>query len=687
MPYVLNRQSLERLKASIRAGKFTDEPFRFSPADSNALLGDPKNWTEYSLSFLGIGVGVALANGMNDAVMTKADFFYCYGKDGEASLDALRQIVEDASNAGENDIADAAQEQLDAGEAMIADSKVASGISRGSYITMAAPATIRAGATAGRIPTFTSVAYTGGPMQIDGFNYPVVVDLDGMDFTGKPRPVLRDHDPERPVGHTTDFEVANGQLEAAGEISVVSDDAQEVAASGKNGFPWQVSIGARVITSEFIPRGSTGQANGRTFPGPVIIARTTELREISLLSLGADDNTSAKIAASANQRNSMLTTFSRTRPVITAKAIAAAACRSMLHIPDAELLKDYGQRAIEAADSLGCIGLKGIYALCADTENARYEFGDGDDVIRAATSTESLPAVLQNIANKAVIKAYEAVGGVADVICSQGADLKDFRSTGRIRLTGHGQFERVSPSGEVPQFSVTDSSSYSIAANTYGSLLGIDRTMVVNDDAGAFLSLPKVIGRSAAMVKEQELFRIILANANSFFGSGNKNYISGSGTIFSGSAVAKLSKTFREQIDENGNLLLQVPRFVLVPPALEEAALVNYRNTAVGAGAYVNDGSSELPDNIPIARYTPVVAPYLGLAGGLSGASDVSWYIFGNPNDVAAFEIAYLGGQKYPQFRPCPPRAETLSTELIAMFDFGIAQADPRGAAMSLADS
>ncbi|MCS7046957.1 MAG: DUF2190 family protein, partial [Gemmataceae bacterium] len=55
--------------------------------------------------------------------------------------------------------------------------------------------------------------------------------------------------------------------------------------------------GARAEHVEFVAEGKTSQANGREFAGPVNIVRRATLGEISFVVLGADENTSAQIAA------------------------------------------------------------------------------------------------------------------------------------------------------------------------------------------------------------------------------------------------------------------------------------------------------------------------------------------------------------------------------------------------------
>ena len=149
------------------------------------------------------------------------------------------------------------------------------------------------------LPTFEMVAYTGNAMKLSGWDAPVVVDLAGLKWTNKPRPILKDHNPDKIVGHTSDIAIRGNALIVSGVVSADSACAHEVVRSGKNGFPWQASIGADAASIEFIAEGETGNANGETFDGPVYISRKTVLGEVSFVALGADDATESRVAASA----------------------------------------------------------------------------------------------------------------------------------------------------------------------------------------------------------------------------------------------------------------------------------------------------------------------------------------------------------------------------------------------------
>ena len=148
---------------------------------------------------------------------------------------------------------------------------------------------------------FSMVAYTGGPMNLSGWSMPVIVDLEGMEVSAKARPILRDHNPGAIVGHTNEIMNDGSELRVSGVMSAANGAAAEVINSSANGFPWQASIGARAEKVERISKGKQVEVNGRSFTGPVFVARRSRLGEVSFVALGADDSTTASVAASQPQ--------------------------------------------------------------------------------------------------------------------------------------------------------------------------------------------------------------------------------------------------------------------------------------------------------------------------------------------------------------------------------------------------
>jgi len=154
------------------------------------------------------------------------------------------------------------------------------------------------GGEAKALRRFEMVAYTGTAMVLAGWDAPVVIDLAGLLIRGAARPILKDHSQSMIVGHTESVGVEAGQLRVAGLVSGSGRVASEIVESSRNGFPWQASVGARATRTEFVKKGQTAAANGRTFEGPLHIVRASTLNEVSFVALGADDDTSARVAAS-----------------------------------------------------------------------------------------------------------------------------------------------------------------------------------------------------------------------------------------------------------------------------------------------------------------------------------------------------------------------------------------------------
>jgi hypothetical protein len=68
------------------------------------------------------------------------------------------------------------------------------------------------------LPRFSMVAYTGGPMRVGGWRYPVVMDLAGLAIPSQMRPIRMGHDAMLGVGHTDSIRVEAGQLIATGSV-------------------------------------------------------------------------------------------------------------------------------------------------------------------------------------------------------------------------------------------------------------------------------------------------------------------------------------------------------------------------------------------------------------------------------------------------------------------------------------
>ena len=375
---------------------------------------------------------------------------------------------------------------------------------------------------------------------------------------------------------------------------------------------------------------------------------------------------------------------------ITANAIEAALCLSA-GLPEKRVGTWYDQRTMEAALSRELRGA-GLHTLVyeviraagdyvrpgrVDNETIRAAFAANRRLIEAAGgfSTISLSGILSNVANKAMLAAYEAVESTAGFFCSE-TDVNDFKEITRYRMTGNGVFEKVGPDGELKHATLTEES-YKNRIETYGRMIALTRQMIINDDLGAFLQIPRIIGRMSALAREQAVFELLLSNPNNFFSVANKNFLSGVDTSLSIDALTLAEETFANQTDADGKPILVTSAVMLVPTSLKVTAQLLMTETRINETTDV--GKPKPAANPHTGKWKPVASPYLN-AQGLTGGSPKAWYLFANPADVAAIEIAYLRGKRTPTIESGETDFNVLGMQWRGYFDFGVAMQDFRAA-------
>ncbi len=221
-----------------------------------------------------------------------------------------------------------------------------------------------------RLPRFSMVAYTGGPMRVAGWRYPVVVDLAGLSIPSQSRPIRFGHDMQSGVGHTDAIRIEDGQLVAAGVVSRNTVAAKEVVASARNGFPWQASMGAGVEEFEFVKENQQVTVNGREFSGPVNVIRRATLGEISFVDLGADGRTSASVAAGASdfsQEHSTMDEITNTQPENATQAVESveATVQAAATVKDIEGQPDKTTAEIRATALAETNRITAVRKVCA----------------------------------------------------------------------------------------------------------------------------------------------------------------------------------------------------------------------------------------------------------------------------------------------------------------------------------
>lgn len=147
-------------------------------------------------------------------------------------------------------------------------------------------------------PKISILAYTGGAMNL-GTLGATVVDLAGMELAQIP--LLSDHDNRlASIAGSGTPQVQGGELHVNGTLASGTAAANQVLALHRSGVRLQASIGAEVETQTYIGAGKKVTANGREHVAPaggMTFVSKSRLREVSLVAMGADSQTSVSIAA------------------------------------------------------------------------------------------------------------------------------------------------------------------------------------------------------------------------------------------------------------------------------------------------------------------------------------------------------------------------------------------------------
>lgn len=146
---------------------------------------------------------------------------------------------------------------------------------------------------------FRMAAYTGAPVNYAGGR--IVIDLAGMEISGKQKPIFRDHDRSKIAGYADSFETGGGRLLLSGSLCKSTEHAREIASLADEGFSWQASVGIDITEYERIDDEEMREVNGRSVPGPAVVITKSTLKESSFVPLGADSATSAVVFSDGNE--------------------------------------------------------------------------------------------------------------------------------------------------------------------------------------------------------------------------------------------------------------------------------------------------------------------------------------------------------------------------------------------------
>lgn len=352
------------------------------------------------------------------------------------------------------------------------------------------------------------------------------------------------------------------------------------------------------------------------------------------------------------------------------EVIEAAALMSTGAIRSGKLENHYADNVLDAANKMRRISLREMIDLCARMEGKRIEAGCSTSVLAAAGfSTISLPNMLGNIANKALMDAYMTRESAA-VKLAEKLSANNFQTHTGIRLGGLGTMEAVQNGGPI-KHGTQDEETFTFAVATYAKMIGLTREMLANDDLGGFTRTAASLGQTWFNTRELLFWQLVLANTSNFFHATNSNLIN---TALSIDGLAEAEYTLAEQTGIDGTPINIRGTYLVVPPQLGALAKQIYTSSNIVSGT-----DDKVPaNNIFAGVYEPVMTPYLSNSKVSDSASETDWYLWSA--DVKPFGIAYLNGIETPTLEEVDPGAEYLGRAWRCYGDIGVCQVDKRGA-------
>lgn len=392
------------------------------------------------------------------------------------------------------------------------------------------------------------------------------------------------------------------------------------------------------------------------------------------------EETNAKIIAAIRAaRPQIMTRGEETRQDSRNGLAASLAIRAGFDEDD--IAAGWGEKAVEAARKARGVSLREFCRAGLQLENIEAGHLSDGETLSAAASTVSIPGILSDVMNKAMLRQYRLQNITAPTLCRAG-DLADFKTANRYRLNEIGDMEKVGPDGKIKHGTLGEESATN-KLSTYGKRITFTRQMLIDDDLDALMGVVRAMGGRAAQKIDRIFYEELLGNANftdgtPLFDAGHNNYADGATTALDVGSMDQAMQLFNDQVDADGQPIGVTPKFLLVPTSL------NFTANQVVNSAWLNAKGSTDGENI--TTHNPIVgqgiqvimSPWLN-NGTFTGSSALAWYLFGDPAIVDTFEIGYLRGQRTPVIERFDAGVDTLGMSWRIYFDIGIKPMDFRG--------
>lgn len=211
--------------------------------------------------------------------------------------------------------------------------------------------------------------------------------------------------------------------------------------------------------------------------------------------------------------------------------------------------------------------------------------------------------------------------------------LSDFREQSRVRMGGFGDLPVVAQSAAYTDAAAPGEEKEKYAAAKRGELAKITLEMIKNDDVGVIRKIPVKLARAAKRTLSKFALNLIIGNptmsdSKTLFHADHGNL--GTDALTAAAFTARRLEMMKQKELSSNEILSIPPRFMLVPPELEETAY----------NLFVR-GTNNDPDYVQTVK--PEILP-------IWFATDTDdWYLAADPADIDGLEIGFMDGNEEPE--------------------------------------
>ena len=338
------------------------------------------------------------------------------------------------------------------------------------------------------------------------------------------------------------------------------------------------------------------------------------------------------------------------------KTVVAAACMGAA-MSERNLEAHCKGVDLDAAHDIKITRLSDIFAAFG----IQYRPGDNESMekaLRAAFSNAVIPNVLSNVAHKFVMAGFGAVGDDWRKV-SRAVSVVDFKEVKGVRLVMGGVLKPLGKGGELQHVDLSDEAR-SVKAATKGSIVGITREDLINDDLSVLSLVPERFGQMAGRTINKDVFDTIDGIESSEFGANTTGALA-LDTLAAAYAAALGIK------DSDGNPLSVMPNKILCSPSNYITAKGIYQSELI-----VGATGKQPKVNVLCNVLEPITSPYL---------TGTKYWLFNEAFPLV--DIAFLNGVQTPVIETADVDFTQLGIQMRCYFDYGPSKGETKAALIS----